>query len=190
MSNEQRKMPKDLKIGLAVGLGVVAVVGLWLATRPSLTPQAQLQRLHNTNTPKKIDRKSDTSVVSRNPTRESASDTPSNDMPENRNVSPYQPDEREALISQVPQGMPQEPNEAIPPEREILPEPVIPEQVEPIKTERFYIVQQNDTLSSISQKYYGTPTKWPKIFNANRTIISDANRLAIGAKLIIPDDSD
>ncbi|MBN2313339.1 MAG: LysM peptidoglycan-binding domain-containing protein [Sedimentisphaerales bacterium] len=180
-------MPKDLKIGLAVGLGVVAVVGLWLATRPSLTPQAQLQRRHNTNTAKKIDGKPGPSVVSRNPAPKPASDTPNNDAPGNRNDPPHQTDERETLISQVPQGMPQGPKEAISPEQESPPEPVIPEQVEPIKTERFYIVQKNDTLSSISQKYYGTPAKWPKIFNANRTIIPDANRLAIGAKLIIPD---
>jgi nucleoid-associated protein YgaU len=184
-------MPKDLKIGLAVGLGVVAVVGLWLATRPGLTPQAQLQRLQNTNTSKKTEDKPNTSVVSRTPAPEPSSDTPDTDIPGNRNDAPsYQTNERETLISQVPQGIPQEPNETIPPEQEILPEPVIPEQAEPIKTERFYIVQKNDTLSSISQKYYGTPAKWPKIFDANRTIISNANRLAIGAKLIIPDDSD
>lgn len=35
-------MQKDLKIGLLAGLVIVSFAGLWLATRPSLTPQARL----------------------------------------------------------------------------------------------------------------------------------------------------
>ncbi len=35
-------MQRDLKIGLLVGLVIVSFAGLWLATRPSLTPQARL----------------------------------------------------------------------------------------------------------------------------------------------------
>lgn len=184
-------MPKDLKIGLAAGLGVVAVVGLWLATRPSLTPQARLQRLHNTNPPKKeTDARPVTSAVPETPAPEFSSNTPNTETPANRNEFPHQSNEREMLISQVPQGIPQGPSESTPPNQETPLEPVIPEQIEPIKTERFYIVQKNDTLSSISQKYYGSATKWPRIFNANRNTISNANRLTIGSKLIIPDDSD
>lgn len=37
-----RRMPKDLKIGLLLGLAVVSVAILWLATRPSLSPQARM----------------------------------------------------------------------------------------------------------------------------------------------------
>jgi nucleoid-associated protein YgaU len=58
---------------------------------------------------------------------------------------------------------------------------------EPIKTERFHIVRTGDTLSRISYRYYGTANKWQKIFERNRNTISDANKLAIGIKLIIPD---
>jgi len=36
-------MQKDLKIGLILGLAVVSVAVLWLATRPSLSPQARMQ---------------------------------------------------------------------------------------------------------------------------------------------------
>ncbi len=35
-------MPKDLKIGLLLGLAVVSIAILWLATRPSLSPQARM----------------------------------------------------------------------------------------------------------------------------------------------------
>ena len=36
------KMQKDLKIGLILGLVVVSATVLWLATRPSLSPQARM----------------------------------------------------------------------------------------------------------------------------------------------------
>ncbi len=35
-------MQKDLKIGLLLGLAIVSVAILWLATRPSLSPQARM----------------------------------------------------------------------------------------------------------------------------------------------------
>jgi nucleoid-associated protein YgaU len=41
-------MQKDLKIGLVLGLTLVIASVLWLATRPSLSPEARMQQLHNT----------------------------------------------------------------------------------------------------------------------------------------------
>jgi len=52
---------------------------------------------------------------------------------------------------------------------------------------RFHIVRQDETLSAISQQYYGSPNKWQKIFQANRSQLKDANRITPGTKLIIPD---
>jgi len=40
-------MPKDFKIGMALGLVLVIIATLWLATRPSLNPQART--LHSPN---------------------------------------------------------------------------------------------------------------------------------------------
>jgi hypothetical protein len=56
-----------------------------------------------------------------------------------------------------------------------------------IKTIRFHIVGENDTLSDISQKYYGTSRKWRTIYEANKDTISNPDFLEKGAKLIIPD---
>lgn len=61
------------------------------------------------------------------------------------------------------------------------------EQPEKIKTQRFHIVLKGETLSAIAQKYYGAANKWQKIFDANREVIKDANKITPGAKLIIPD---
>ena len=176
---EPYKMPKDLKIGLAVGLGFVIAAVLWLATRPSLLPEARIQRLDNTDAQKPTDVKSNILADSRNPTRELAPDRKSIEDQANKPENHPAP---------APQGPPEAPIEAAPPPMtEAEPEPVRQEQPEPIKTERFYIVRKNDTLSSISQKYYGTATKWPKLFEANRESVPNANRLAIGTKLIVPD---
>ena len=61
------------------------------------------------------------------------------------------------------------------------------EQPEKIKTQRFHIVQRGETLSAIASKYYGSGSKWQKLFEANRRIIKDANKIQPGIKLLIPD---
>jgi nucleoid-associated protein YgaU len=61
------------------------------------------------------------------------------------------------------------------------------EQAQPVKTQRFYIVHKGDMLSSISQKYYGTTRKVNKIYEANKDIIKDKDRLKPGMKLVIPE---
>lgn len=61
------------------------------------------------------------------------------------------------------------------------------EQSSPITTQRFHVVRKGDTLSSISQKYYGSTKKVDKIFEANRSILKSKNSLKIGMKLAIPE---
>lgn len=61
------------------------------------------------------------------------------------------------------------------------------EQTEKIKPQKFHIVSKGETLSTISVKYYGSAGKWQKIFDANKGIIKDPNKLIPGTKLIIPD---
>jgi len=167
-------MQKDLKIGLAVGSSLVAIAVIWLATRPSLTPQARLasapsrqaklQNLHNADTGKE-------SVVQPE-TRYSMSDE--------RESNPEVP--RENPVSSIENS-----ESGIQNHDSSIENPVSSIENEPIKTEKFHIVRKGDTLSMIAYKYYGTASKWQKIFEKNRNTISDANKLTIGIKLIIPD---
>ena len=60
-------------------------------------------------------------------------------------------------------------------------------QEEKIKTERFHIIQEGETLSEISRKYYDSARKWQKILDANRDVIEDVSKLKPGTKLIIPE---
>ena len=61
------------------------------------------------------------------------------------------------------------------------------EQPEKIQTQRFHIVADGESLSSISKKYYGTESKWNKIQQANAELLKNPNRLRTGMKLIIPE---
>lgn len=61
------------------------------------------------------------------------------------------------------------------------------EQKEKIRTQRFHIVRDGENLSAISKKYYGSANKWPKILDANRSVVKDPDKITPGTKLIIPD---
>ncbi len=67
------------------------------------------------------------------------------------------------------------------------PDSTIYEQTEKIKTQKFHIVREGETLSEISRKYYDSANKWQMILEANRQIIKDVNKLRPGTKLIIPE---
>ena len=47
---------------------------------------------------------------------------------------------------------------------------------------------KGDTLSAIAKKYYGDANKYPRIFEANREVIKDANLIFPGQKIRIPLD--
>lgn len=49
-----------------------------------------------------------------------------------------------------------------------------------------YVVKENDCLSVIAEKMYKNHTLWPMIFESNKNIISKADLILPGQKLIIP----
>ncbi len=71
-------------------------------------------------------------------------------------------------------------------EDKIVPDPNDFES-EKVITIRFHIVNESDTLSAISEKYYGTSRRWREIFQANKDVISNPDFLQKGTKLIIPE---
>ncbi len=50
----------------------------------------------------------------------------------------------------------------------------------------YYIIQKGDTLSKIAKQYYGNAQDYPKIFEANREVIKDADLIFPGQKIRIP----
>lgn len=51
---------------------------------------------------------------------------------------------------------------------------------------RVHRVMSGDTLSSISQHYYGTSAGWRFLYEANRNVMSNPNQLAVGMELSVP----
>ncbi len=49
-----------------------------------------------------------------------------------------------------------------------------------------HLVVKGDTLSKIAEQYYGDARLYPKIFEANRDLLSDPNKIKPGQKLRIP----
>lgn len=50
-----------------------------------------------------------------------------------------------------------------------------------------YVVVAGDSLWGISERYYGTGTRWNVIYDANRDLIANQNLIYIGQELIIPE---
>ena len=61
------------------------------------------------------------------------------------------------------------------------------QKTEPAQATRSHVVRSGETLSSIAQQYYGSANDWRKILTANEKTIKDANKIAPGTKLIIPE---
>ncbi|MCG3160804.1 MAG: putative protein YgaU [Acidobacteria bacterium] len=51
-----------------------------------------------------------------------------------------------------------------------------------------YTVKSGDTLSKISQQFYGSANEYMRIFYANRDKLSDPDKIQVGQQLVIPPD--
>ncbi len=49
-----------------------------------------------------------------------------------------------------------------------------------------YTVQKGDSLSKIAKHFYGDMMKYKQIFEANRSILDDPDKIEVGQELIIP----
>ncbi|MFG0315793.1 MAG: LysM peptidoglycan-binding domain-containing protein [Planctomycetota bacterium JB042] len=49
-----------------------------------------------------------------------------------------------------------------------------------------YVVKSGDTLSSIARQFYGAPTQWRRIADANPAAIPNPDRLKVGVEIEIP----
>ena len=54
------------------------------------------------------------------------------------------------------------------------------------KEAQSYTVSKDDTLQKISKKFYGTYSKWTKIYDANKEVIKNPNFVKPGTVLTIP----
>ncbi|MBP1615549.1 MAG: hypothetical protein H6Q13_2997 [Bacteroidetes bacterium] len=68
-------------------------------------------------------------------------------------------------------------------------EPVIPDSVNYIivGTKATYTLQEGETLTKVSLRFYGTKSMWPYIVKHNRNTIKDPNKVPYGTTLKIPE---
>lgn len=59
---------------------------------------------------------------------------------------------------------------------------------EEVSKDEFYEIKSGDTLGAISKQFYGKSSQYMRIFEANREIISDPNKIYPGQKIRIPLD--
>ncbi len=50
----------------------------------------------------------------------------------------------------------------------------------------YYTIEKGDSLSAIAKRFYGDANAYPRIFEANREVIKDANLIYPGQKIRIP----
>jgi 5'-nucleotidase/UDP-sugar diphosphatase len=158
---------RDYRIGLVAGSILAGVALLWVATRPGLSPQPQ-----PVQSPQDNDR--DLPAVGRpvNPGSASEANEPGRLKTEDTGQKT-----QDGPASQAVPGIPSSGSSDL----------TSPEKTEPSKTPRFHVVRQGETLSAIAQQYYGSANDWRKILAANEKTIKDANKIAPGTKLIIPE---
>ncbi len=60
---------------------------------------------------------------------------------------------------------------------------LVPEVQEKVE---FYTIKSGDSLSKIAKTYYGNAMDYPKIFEANREVIEDPDKIYPGQKIRIP----
>jgi len=159
------------------GVVLAGVVLLWVVTRPTLTTQARM-----------VSPSAATSQESR-PQTESLFSEPS--RPAAASAAPERPTQvaEASPVTGLVETVRPEPSVNVPPTQTHVPQPdlTVHEREQKITTTRFHIVQKDETLSSISQQYYGTASRWQKILAANEQTIKDANKIRPGTKLIIPE---
>jgi len=51
-----------------------------------------------------------------------------------------------------------------------------------------YVVQSGDTLSGIAEQRLGDGNRWPEIFDINRELISDPDKIFPGQVLVLPQE--
>ena len=157
-------MGKDYKIGLICGLVAAVAVVIWLATRPSLNPSARMFGPASAPPQKVQPGPSVADLIDQS----------------NQNSRGRQPQG-----AGTPQLKPPESQRTETP-RVAEQTPAAPRQPETIAPSRTHVVRSGESLSSISQQYYGTPDAWQRIFKANAGTIKDASKIPLGATLIIP----
>ena len=164
-------MQRDVKIGIAIGVLLILLIGIFWWSRHDAAPRVPADE-------------EDTSLAQLPPSEDPTA-------PEGQgHGSPYLAESPEVAVA------PPAPDAVVNPQATLegpsappvaTPQPAAATAPASPAAKVFHTIKSGDTLSGISQKYYGTTTKWKRIQEANRDKIPDPARLRVGLKIVIPD---
>ncbi|MEM1042722.1 MAG: peptidoglycan-binding protein LysM [Bacteroidota bacterium] len=60
------------------------------------------------------------------------------------------------------------------------------EAAAPVAATQYYTIESGDSLSKIADRFYGDPQKYKDLFEANREVIQDPDKIYPGQKIRIP----
>ena len=63
---------------------------------------------------------------------------------------------------------------------------VVPANEIPAPDAQYYVIQSGDTLGGIAKEFLGSGSRYPEIFESNREVIQDPNKIYPGQKIRIP----
>lgn len=67
------------------------------------------------------------------------------------------------------------------------PVPNMPQPQTSTTGQQDYTIKSGDTLSKIAKQHYGNANEWRRIFDANKNVINDPDKIFPGQKIVIPD---
>lgn len=185
-------MGKDFRVGLITGVVLAGAALIWVATRPSLSLRAGLPQASRAS--------EGTGPAFQAPLAwETVGDAETSKpqvvaQDQLQNADNVQPTVNDAPAASAPSAPADAGPASVAAGSTPTPASVaaqgdltVYETSEPIKTTRFHIVRKGENLSTISQQYLGSSSKWRQIVAANAKTIKDPNKIAPGTKLIIPD---
>jgi nucleoid-associated protein YgaU len=156
-------MKKDFKIGLLLGLVLVSIAGIWLCVSPTTSVRTRLGNLQKSKITPEAKKQEPGPILNQ----------PADSDSKSTQTSPVQ--------EQIPDN---KETENIPDEASIKEEPTTNTQLYIEDITRFHTVREDETLSGIALKYYGSANKWTKIRDANPKV--NPRKLQPGTTLIIP----
>lgn len=164
-------MKPDIKIGVLVGVVVVAVLLVFFAKKGSKPTE---------NTTLVVPQEQDRGPYK--PIQPVAQPVVKQQYPVVKPVI-VDPQPTTIIVAEQPEPKIGPPS----PEKTIASTPIAPVQPTPeARKPRYYLVKTGDSLSEISEDYYGHERFWREIYKANRQLIRNPDRLQVGWRLRIP----
>lgn len=196
-------MQRDLKVGLSLGVLVLGVVGalLFRKEQASETPKPTLKSARKIDeriaerprTPYMtgdVEFEQDDSTNPDSKDEQAAEGRPAHTVPPdwlNEDEDPFQVtrnnqgrfDFRHGADIDDTSIKPVRPNSSATPRESANIQPGV----------QTHVIQSGDSLSLLAERYLGSQGRFQEIYDANRDVLTDANRLPLGATIVIPSTS-